>query len=119
VSERQLSLFGKKRPRPARARDTDPVTSHEAAESVSQASMTRTRERILLILQTRRSLSDLGIWDAWQRKWWQEAGQSQISPSGLRTRRSELVRLGLIRDSGQYEILPSGRRAILWELVPQ
>lgn len=48
----------------------------------------------------------------------EEGNVSRQSPSGIRSRRSELVELGLVRDSGRKVILePSGRRAIVWELT--
>lgn len=37
------------------------------------------------------------------------------SPSGIRSRRAELVELGMVRDSGRRERTLSGRRAIVWE----
>lgn len=39
------------------------------------------------------------------------------SDSGLRTRRSELVRHNLAQDSGKRELLPSGRYSIVWSIV--
>jgi hypothetical protein len=39
------------------------------------------------------------------------------SPSGIRTRRSELVEEGIVKDSGRLETLPSNRKAIVWELT--
>lgn len=39
------------------------------------------------------------------------------SPSGLRTRRSELVRKGYIIDTGQRVQLPSGRKAAVWQAI--
>ncbi len=41
------------------------------------------------------------------------------SASGIRTRRNELVELGVIRDSGKREKLRSGRYGVVWEVVPE
>lgn len=38
------------------------------------------------------------------------------SDSGLRTRRSELVSKGYVRDSFATEVLTTGRRSIIWDL---
>jgi hypothetical protein len=43
-------------------------------------------------------------------------GKSQ-SPSGIRTRRSELWDRGLVTDTGQRNTAPSGRREIVWAAV--
>lgn len=39
------------------------------------------------------------------------------SDSGLRTRRSELVKYNLLQDSHQREMLPSGRYSVVWSVV--
>lgn len=41
----------------------------------------------------------------------------QQSSSGLRTRRSELVTQGLVRDSGLRSRTPSNRIAVMWEIT--
>ncbi len=39
------------------------------------------------------------------------------SDSGIRTRCSELVKMGLVRDTGRTERTASGRNAVVWEAV--
>jgi hypothetical protein len=39
------------------------------------------------------------------------------SPSGVRTRRNELVRRGLVVDTGERRRLASGRSAVIWAVV--
>ena len=45
---------------------------------------------------------------------WLKLEGHKISLSGARTRRSELVRLGFVTDSGEKKMLPSRRLAIVW-----
>lgn len=41
-----------------------------------------------------------------------------IAQSSQRPRRGELLAMGLIRDSGRTALTRSGRKAVLWEIVP-
>ena len=101
----------------AHARDSDPDTSHAAAESVRR--ITETQEAIAdLMRHIGRPMTDTEI--AYRYGEWREHFGDAIprsSPSGLRTRRSELVERKIVRDSGKRERLPSRRHAILWEIV--
>jgi len=93
----------------AHARRTDPQTSHEAARSVE-----RIRERqqaVLDLLRRRGPMCDEEI----ARTYAGVAGLPAQSPSGLRTRRAELVDMGLVEDSGERVTLASGRRSIRWQ----
>lgn len=93
----------------AHARRGDPDTSHEAAASQKAEALSELRLRIYETLrempQTQLDL-ELELYGAW-------------SPSGIRTRVSELRKMGKVRDSGKRETLPSGRKAIVWEVVPE
>jgi predicted ArsR family transcriptional regulator len=90
------------------ARTTDPGTSWGAAGSVTKVTITRTRAAILRVLMNVGPMTDEQIAMA--------VGSAYTSPSGLRTRRKELVAAGRIRDSGRRERMDSGRWAIVWEL---
>lgn len=90
----------------ARARVSDPVTSHEAAESVDR--ITETQEYVLKAL--RRPRVDVELVEAYNR--FKRAPRA--SESGIRSRRAELVDRGLVVDTGRRVRLESGRFAIVW-----
>ena len=96
------------------ARSTDPETSHVAAASITE--LTRKQQTVLMVIHQEGPITDHALNcvynDPFLRTW-----RPPQSESGLRTRRSELVRKGLVRDSGKRETLPSGRKAIIWEAV--
>ena len=90
-----------------RTRKTDPETSLAAAESV--AKITEKQRSVLAVLRHYGPATDEEIRDKFP--------PNSQSDSGLRTRRSELVRRGLVRHSGEYRTLASGRQARVWEAV--
>jgi hypothetical protein len=90
----------------ARARNTDPMTSHLAAESVRD--VTKTQEYVLRAL--RRARTDVELVEAYQNM----KTAPRASESGIRSRRAELVRRGLVLDTGKRVRLSSGRYAIVW-----
>lgn len=94
----------------AYARHTDPQTSHDAAATVKN--ITQTKQHILQIL----SLGDRTDEELISKyKIWGEAnGWKPISESGIRSRRADLVKAGLVIDSGKTKTLPTGRQAIIW-----
>lgn len=98
----------------AHARNTDPETSHQAAKSVSVASVTDTQKAILKLLKLR-AMNDEQIFDAFfqgaENGRWKHA-----SMSGVRSRRSELERLGLVKDVGLTKTR-FGRAAIVWGIA--
>ncbi len=99
-----------------RTRRTDPETSLAAAESVTK--ITEKQRSVLHVLKLAGPMTDQEIRRTFSR--WYHGEDWQVSPqseSGLRTRRSELVRRGLVRDSGERRKLESGRMAVVWEVV--
>lgn len=95
----------------ARARTTDPETSHEAADSVKNLRAQQFKVLLLFGAFPEGKATDTDL--LYRAK---EVGL-QISDSGLRTRRSELVRRGLVVDTGEKDFTPSGRRTRVWQAV--
>ena len=92
-----------------RARNSDPGTSHAAARSVSGTE--HVRAAILSILGRYGNLTDEEIALIYGNR------APEVSPSGLRTRRAELVARGLVVDTGKRAATVSGRKAIVWGLA--
>lgn len=88
------------------ARNTDPETSHEAAISVSGIRVSQ--QHIIDVLKSYGPATDEEIYPRLPVK---------ISPSGARTRRAELVAMGLVIDSGERRTTEAGRRTIVWRAV--
>lgn len=89
-----------------KARNTDPQTSHEAAESVKN--INATQQAILNALV--RPRTDVELVEVYRKI----KSNPRASESGIRSRRAELVAAGLVVDTGSRIKLPSGRRAIVW-----
>lgn len=95
----------------AKARKTDPRTSHEAADSVKD--ITATQAHILKMLRTPKCDEQLVVV-------FRTNGPLDLrmkSESGIRSRRAELVREGRVVDTGKRIKLASGRNAIMWKSV--
>lgn len=98
----------------AYARSTDPQTSHQAAESVLDVDVTETQRVILKLLKTR-SMNDEQLFQIFfqgaEHGYWNHA-----SMSGVRSRRSELTKRGLVKDCGRSKT-KFGRASIIWGLA--
>lgn len=92
--------------REAHARNTDPDTSHEAAESISP----RLRELQRKVLMFAYDYPDGFIDPELNRRF-------DTHGSTYRTRRAELVEQGLIRDSGERRTDGGTRRHIIWQIT--
>ena len=101
----------------AYARHSDPRTSQEAAESLTAAHL---RASLEAVLECAQRLPHFGFTDvaliAFYRSNQYLYEWPEQSDSGIRTRRSELVRAGLLVDSSEKIKLRTGRRAIVWRL---
>lgn len=95
-----------------RSRRNDPETSREAARSVTEKGGTLKPSQI----DSLHILRQLGT--ATQKTLELHPDLSkQYSPSRIRSSVSELVKMGLVADSGQRERLDSGRKAIVWRVA--
>lgn len=95
------------------ARKTDPETSHAAATSLGD--LRASQREVLQLFHRFGALDDRSLIACAA-----HAGVRQ-SDSGLRTRRAELVRLGLVYDTGR-RVVPGGRPPhrprIVWAMSP-
>jgi len=96
-----------------RARRTDPRTSHDAAATVR--GQTATHARLMSLLRERGPMTDEEIAAAWV-DMTRIAAWPKVSPSGLRTRRAELVDEGKVVDSRLTRQTQAGRRTTVWAL---
>jgi hypothetical protein len=87
------------------ARTTDPETSHEAAESVTN--ITPLKQEILQRLMT--PMTDADLIEVIR-----TSSRLIVTESGVRSRRAELVQAGLVKDTGARVKLATGRNAIVW-----
>lgn len=95
-------------PSGAVARATDPNTSWQAAQSIAPEDLRDSQVQVLEILRKHGPLTDEAIY---------RYVNGEQSVSGTRTRRSELVDAGLVRDSGARATTAAGRNTIVWEAV--
>lgn len=87
-----------------RARKTDPETSRQGPSRVRIAGH---RLEVLALLRQRPRTDEELV----------ACLSGQMSASGARTRRAELVRAGLVRDSGHRRRGTTGRRMTVWAAV--
>ena len=92
----------------AHARRSDPKTSHQAAASVKNQETLRAR-----VLETLRDCGPLSDESLALKLFLRYP--TPYSPSGIRTRRSELVAMGDVADSGKRERSKANRESIVWE----
>ena len=69
------------------------------------------------VLRTLRRLGPLSDWALAHAVQAQCAGKYKLSESGIRSRRAEMTREGLIEPTGKYETTPSGRKAAIYRVV--
>ena len=96
------------------ARTGDPWTSHAAAASLSPERLTRTQAAVLAAFDRFGAMHHELLIEKYEAER-VEQGWPMQSVSGLRTRTSELVDRGLLRDTGRVVPMPSRRASKVWE----
>lgn len=92
------------------ARKTDPGTSHIAARSVQNISPTQ--QGILNLLKDGMNDESLvNVYTGLAKGGYVPAA----SESGIRSRRAELVKQGLVVDTGERSVMSTGRLATVWK----
>jgi len=86
------------------ARNTDPATSHLAAEDARALSGRHRR----LAYETLRAAGDRGLTD------FELAARTGIAQTSIGVRRKELVRAGYAEPTGERRPAPSGSLAMVW-----
>lgn len=99
----------------AHARRTDPGTSHAAAASVRE--LTAKQIAVREVFRQHGSMTDEELIDRYSEPSSVRIAWPVQSESGLRTRRSELVRRGELQDTGEKLVMSTGRKAIVWGLA--
>jgi hypothetical protein len=94
----------------ANARTSDPETSHDAARTFSQ----RVRARVEHIFAGRGQALSTGLTDEELERVYLSAYGDQTRRDSPRKRRSDLVRDGVLRDTGIRRPSSTGRMMIVW-----
>jgi hypothetical protein len=104
-------------PHSADARQSDPIESHEARDSISNEMLAESQAEVLAILCLYGPQPDHDIQTIHELR--QGFGATEVLLSGqrLRTARHELVELGMVRKSDIPGVTPSGRRASVWAVA--
>lgn len=98
----------------AHARSTDPETSHRAAASTGDLRLSQ--GCILQLLRVFGPMTDEALCATYA-KFGVQYEYPRQSDSGIRSRRAELVRLGLVEYTGEKLPISTGRLARVWGAI--
>src|SRR3989304_9160067 len=92
----------------ARARTTDPLTSHQAVERLA---VRNSQAKVYILLRKWGPCIDEQLLAAAKKS------GVRMSESGIRSRRAELVDLGLAEDTGEGSLTHLGNMSTIWRAV--
>lgn len=110
------ALFGDDFTDEPRVRRSDPITSHEAADSTSNK-VAASRAFVLYLLRETGPVADHELVAAAQDLYKRLPEIQKFSPSRLRTARHELADADKVVETGYFHLTESGRRAVVWEVA--
>jgi hypothetical protein len=87
----------------------DPETSFAAARSIDDKKLSGTQKLVLWALKQGPAIDEELVGRVHQ--------HTRISPQSIRSRRAELVRRGLVVDSGKRRLTQFQREAVVWRLA--
>ncbi len=101
-------------PHTADTRPTNPITSHEARDSISVEALAESQAEVLAILRIYGPQADHDVLALHEARF--AGGQARFKLSGqrLRTARHELTELGYVVQTNGVARTESGRRANVW-----
>jgi len=102
--ERQPDLFSY-----PKSHWADPETSREAAESIPLERVSEVQHKILTLLKIHGPMSDEQLVERFDGCW-----PSSATDQSVRSRRGELVRKGLVVDTGRRSTTRYGRSCVVW-----
>lgn len=94
----------------AYARHSDPVTSHDAAESVTKSTLRTSQQAVLSVLRRSPYGTTAEVL---------ERALPEYRPQRVRTALVELERLGIVARATETGYTSSGRKAQIWKAVEQ
>lgn len=97
------------------ARATDPWTSKDAAMRAAVAPL---QDRLIYLFEQTFPMTDDELIAEYSRAA-SHLHWAPASPSGIRSRRSELVHMGYLIDTGKTRLTTTGRHSIVWGLPYQ
>jgi hypothetical protein len=87
----------------------DPETSFAAARSIDEKKLTGTQKLVLWALKQGPAIDEQIVYRIRE--------HTRVSPQSIRSRRAELVRRGLVVDSGKRRRTQYGQEATVWKLT--
>lgn len=98
-----------------RARRTDPITSHQAADG-SAAGLSQMKQNILGLFREFGAMTDSELNDRYQQVW-EERGWKPARPDTPRKRRSDLVAEGYLFATSETRVNGFGSAEQVWAVV--